>query len=818
MKKITKIIVVVAVFFASLTTYAQAVHMVPPGIGTLNTAISTYGGTRIYQLQAGQFYQLSAMIENVGYHLQIIGEAPVGGGKPATLQTNDFGGVPFPKMFDAKGDVTIKNVYIVNADFNGSIPDRLMDINAANAKVTIDNCVIDPVSLSLAFEANQPDVSINFTNNLAMNHGHELSPNDGHFFVSHAAMNNLLVENNTFVAMGTNMHMGDFNTKTDGVVKWNHNTWVMQKSQIDWSTWETSYIFTNNLMYDFQTQPWSQAWQPMPGGDPAFPKHGLIMAAPLPGETFPSARQQYIEYNGHARNPGFYTLLANLNQVQTADGNALLTYMPLIWGSEYNETNPNVNLRSRETIAFANKTDFPKWNYGNEYNDVDPQFEDPKIYQHSNNFVSWTDPATRVHAMGKDPSSVPPVTSWAKWHWDEDGDPGNNVAWPVFNGKYTNPQMLTGSIESLPLGDLNWFPAEKAIWLANKTRIEAHIAANNTGKIAMISDVCGLKPTATFTTQYEQNFTGGSATWDGTTFYNQWDTQDANIFTAADLANGYLQYVWPPKRVLQSKAEYNTPYRIETQMMLAGGSNRGGLVLRVGPIGNIEEVQEPATGDPGFNRKGIAIYPSSDGSAMVVQFTGAFGSNPMPVTRINVPLPAGVANVLSPATQFNLKVEDHGSSLYVFINNNCFFNINLSGLVAGIYTSGEIIAADGSSLGIFTDRYVPEKGKIAIAQRDANLQLYNVKIETGGTLGVNDNSMKLSDLKVYPNPVKDRINLAATKEIKDLIIYNLLGQEVMRKAVNSTNSSVDISNLKTGTYILKVAIDDAEETFKILKE
>jgi hypothetical protein len=702
----------------------------------------------------------------------------------------------------------------VNADFNGSIANFLMDINAAGATINIDKCVIDPVSLSLGIQSNQANVNINFTNNLAMNHGHELSPNDGHFFVTNAAMNNLLVENNTFVAMGTTMHMGQFNGKTDGAVKWNHNTWVMQKSQLDWSNYESTYIFTNNLMYDFNTQVWSQAWQPMPGGDPSAPKPGLIYADMLPGETLPSTRQQYIEYNGHTRNPGFYTLLATLNAVNAADGVVPLTYMPLVWDATYNETNPDVKFRSRETILFANKTDFPKWNYGNTIDNINPQFEDPKIYQHSNNFVLWTDPASRVHAMGKDPLSVPPVTSWAKWHWDEDGDPGNNVAWPVFNGKYTNPQLLTGSIESLPLGDLNWFPAEKAIWLANKPAIEAHIAAGNTGKIAMISDVCGLKPTATFTTQYEQNFTGGSGTWDGTTLYNQWDY--SGEFTAADLANGYLQYVWPAKRVLQSKAEYSTPYRIETQMMLAGGSNRGGLVLRVGPIGNIEEVQEPATGDPGFNRKGIAIYPSSDGSAMVVQFTGAFGSDPMPVTRINVPLPAGVTNVLN--TQYTLKVEDHGSSIYVFINNNCFFNINLTGLVAGIYTSGEVIAPDGSSLGIFTDRYVPEKGKVAIAQRDANLQLYNVKIETAGALGVNDNSMKLSDLKVYPNPAKDRINLSATKEIKGIIVYNILGQEVMREAVKGYNSSVDISKLKTGTYILKVAIDDAEETFKILKE
>ena len=572
MKKITKLIAVIAIVLINFGVYAQTLLVVAPGTGTLNTAIRTYGGTRIYQLQAGKFYQLNGVIENVGYHLQIIGETPLGGGQPATLQTNDFGGVPFAKMFDVKGDFTIKNVYIVNADFNGVVATNLMNINSTNAKIIFDKCVIDPVSSGSAITSNQSNVNINFTNNLAMNHGHELSPNDGHFFITNAAGNNLLVENNTFVAMGTTMHSGGYNTKIDGTVKWNHNTWIMQKSQLDWSDFESSYSFTNNLMYDFQTQPWSQVWQPLPGGDPAAPKPGLIHAAPFPGETLPSVRQQYIEYNAHTRNPKFYSLLNSLNVVNVSDGVAPLTFMPLIWDSTYNETNPNVNFRSRETILFKNKIDFPKWNYGNEYNDVDPLFEDPKIYEHSNNFVLWTDPATRIHAMGKAPSSVPPVTTWAKWHWDEDGDPGNNVAWPVFNGKYTNPELLTGSIENLPLGDLNWFPAEKAIWLANKAAIEAHIAAGNTNKIDMVLGV----------------------------------------------------------KIFDNLGKYGFTYA--------------------------------------------------------------------------------------------------------------------------------------------------------------------------------------------PNPVKDRIQLSANKEIKEMTLYNLLGQKLMRVSLNSTNASVDISKLKTGTYIIKVSIDDAEEAFKIVKE
>ena len=96
----------IALFFVLISTgvFAQDVLVVKPGVGTLNAAIEANGGDKIYQLTAGEWYGLSGPIENVGYHLQIIGAAPaVEGGMPATLQTgSDINGVPFIKMFDAK--------------------------------------------------------------------------------------------------------------------------------------------------------------------------------------------------------------------------------------------------------------------------------------------------------------------------------------------------------------------------------------------------------------------------------------------------------------------------------------------------------------------------------------------------------------------------------------------------------------------------------------------------------------------------------------------------------------------------------------------
>ena len=55
----------------------------------------------------------------------------------------------------------------------------------------------------------------------------------------------------------------------------------------------------------------------------------------------------------------------------------------------------------------------------------------------------------------------------------------------------------------------------------------------------------------------------------------------------------------------------------------------------------------------------------------------------------------------------------------------------------------------------------------------------------------------------YPNPVKDVLNLSYNKTITNVAVYNLLGQQVMVKTLNSNLSQVDMSHLSSGTYMVK---------------
>jgi hypothetical protein len=463
---------------------AQDILEVEPGLGTLNAAITANGGDKIYQLAAGEWYGLDAPIENVDYHLIIIGAEPAEvGGKPATLQTGtDVNGATFARMFDAKGDITLKNIFFVNADLNAQVANEWLTESDSGARIVVDRCILHPSCVGQGVTGSGGSNKCYFTNNQVVDHGHMLSPNDGHFFNfsntgAGVGLDTLWVENNTFICMGMNVFQGGFGDLVNNVVAFNHNTFVFAKSQIDWTTKKMEEYWTNNLMFDLQVDPYANNWQPMPGGDPSKPKPNLIYADTLAGEEMPSDRPNFVEYNALYRAQGFYDLVTEMNEFCAAQTPKLpgVYLYPIVW--------PRDTLTSREAQMFGSE-DFPKFKYGNTIEDVDPQWTDPAIYEHETDFIAWASPANYVHALGQPSSNYPPATEWAQYWWVPSGDLSDNNVWPLFDGTYSNQQYLHGSIEvNVPLGDLNWWPEQKAVWQDHKAEIWAHIQAGNTDQI-----------------------------------------------------------------------------------------------------------------------------------------------------------------------------------------------------------------------------------------------------------------------------------------------------------------------------------------------
>lgn len=81
-----------------------------------------------------------------------------------------------------------------------------------------------------------------------------------------------------------------------------------------------------------------------------------------------------------------------------------------------------------------------------------------------------------------------------------------------------------------------------------------------------------------------------------------------------------------------------------------------------------------------------------------------------------------------------------------------------------------------------------------------------------------NNIFVLSKVIVYPNPIKNVLNLSFDKEISNVSIFNLFGQEVLTKSINASEGTIDTSHFASGTYIVKVTSNSEISTLKIIKE
>jgi hypothetical protein len=87
-------------------------------------------------------------------------------------------------------------------------------------------------------------------------------------------------------------------------------------------------------------------------------------------------------------------------------------------------------------------------------------------------------------------------------------------------------------------------------------------------------------------------------------------------------------------------------------------------------------------------------------------------------------------------------------------------------------------------------------------------------------LGTEDFNATIN-VSLYPNPTQDEATVTATAFIKNVSIYNLLGQKVKTiKVADSKNTiKVPVSDLQTGTYMVRVQTQNGnQQTIKLIKQ
>jgi uncharacterized protein YuzB (UPF0349 family) len=82
-------------------------------------------------------------------------------------------------------------------------------------------------------------------------------------------------------------------------------------------------------------------------------------------------------------------------------------------------------------------------------------------------------------------------------------------------------------------------------------------------------------------------------------------------------------------------------------------------------------------------------------------------------------------------------------------------------------------------------------------------------------LGLEEASIK--DVVLYPNPVKNTLQINSYDVvITNVAIYNFMGKKVLNK--KDSNAQIDLSNLSTGLYLVKIQTGKGELIKKVIKE
>jgi len=89
-------------------------------------------------------------------------------------------------------------------------------------------------------------------------------------------------------------------------------------------------------------------------------------------------------------------------------------------------------------------------------------------------------------------------------------------------------------------------------------------------------------------------------------------------------------------------------------------------------------------------------------------------------------------------------------------------------------------------------------------------------------LGITSTVLSIDDIVdkgfyYYPNPVQNVLKMNANESIEQISLYTVLGREIKRSSYADLSAEIDMSNLASGTYFVRVVVGDSSGSFKIIK-
>ncbi|HVN48351.1 MAG TPA: T9SS type A sorting domain-containing protein [Bacteroidota bacterium] len=545
-----------------------------PRVDALRTAIlsdTAVGGarksaTRTYVLKVNGFYWEANDLA-FSFPLTIVGQSVSGSNYPPMLQMTDTkpdGTAGAGHLFTASSDFTLKNIYVTGCtNVNGTqTAYQPITFPANNHTFTIDNCVFTRSNFSLVVITGTGN-TVSVTNckfrNLI-----ESPPTQqwtGRGVSIWADQVSVIMENNTFFNVGFATFQMEGGSST--YLLYNHNTIVnvgrgIMSSSGDW--WQNAY-FANNLIINGWWEGEGYADMHSSGRDPRSTYSGLFTVNTLPTTYGTLQNRRIVVTNTKA-----YLDPVVIAKYGATDSITRAWFLDPVSAADY--VNPYTVASGNGHIFFGDTgyiDHFPTgmFNY----------LTDP----------AWMAPLSTTHNKADMIDSM-----WAFITQVRDGGiagtpyggliyttffykptlHNSDEVWPLpENFSYTDASLLTAGSDGFPLGDLNWFPTQKASYLANRQFY-----------VNKVQDKAGANYVQVIKSKVEAELGGlsGTATQGANVGFIYWDYENA----------GQLQWTFT---VPAGKAGL---YSTKWQINLDGKSGSQGMVLEI----NGKQINDKALG------------------------------------------------------------------------------------------------------------------------------------------------------------------------------------------------------------------------------
>lgn len=172
----------------------------------------------------------------------------------------------------------------------------------------------------------------------------------------------------------------------------------------------------------------------------------------------------------------------------------------------------------------------------------------------------------------------------------------------------------------------------------------------------------------------------------------------------------------------------------------------------------------------------------------------------------NSSLKATCKIIMAPESRFIVK---NGSNFIIegadisSANNQSWNGIKIEGNGYGLILPDTKI--DNGYFFMYTDNNVLPNGKIANNEELSPIKNKELKI---------NNSVE--EIKIYPNPTGDFINIRTNELIKSVVIINMEGKII--RTLNDNFNQINVQNLPNGSYILKMELADKFLIKKFIKK